>query len=297
MKSRPPRIALIILTYRFPEITLRCLESLSSSKSENPFTIFLINNYPEDGSGGVLQEGLSSTGMETRYIEAPRNLGFTGGMNLGIRTALKENFSHLVLLNNDTTVRSDFGHNLQKEIEQWPNDVLAGLVLDAVTHLPSANIAIVTPWTQQIKNIFSTEYDGEVDVVSGCFAIFPVEVFRQVGLFFEPYFMYREDFELCLRVKRAGFIIRCCPSMVVFHEVSASSGKVGVPTYYYAIRNQTHAILRHASFVHKLAYLGYMFFLLLYKLRQPRIFLVLCAAMRDAFLNRLGVRYSLSSQS
>jgi GT2 family glycosyltransferase len=282
-----PRTALVLLTYKATAMTLECLESLAKS-GPDAFTVFLVNNHPQDESGVILIRALESSGLPHRYIESPVNGGFSGGMNLGIRAALAEDFSHIGVLNNDTTVSPDFGSRLLHEISRHPGAVLAGSIVDAATGLPSHGIGVIEPRTLQVRHVFEIDYAGKVDFVSGCFLVAPSGVWNRVGIFRDDYFMYAEDVELSLRLKKADVPIVYCPSLTIRHQGGASADKSQMPKDYYRMRNQTHSILLHGSRAQKSLYFGYLALLLIYKLRNPPIFMQFVRGIRDAVRGRLG---------
>ncbi len=64
----------------------------------------------------------------------------------------------------------------------------------------------------------------EVDFISGCGMLLRREVLEQVGMFSPEYFLYYEDLDLCLRVKKSGWQIACVTGAKMWHAVSLSSG-------------------------------------------------------------------------
>jgi GT2 family glycosyltransferase len=71
----------------------------------------------------------------------------------------------------------------------------------------------------------------EPDWVGFCAVVVRREVIERVGLLDEQYFMYYEDIDYCMRVRRGGFTIRYCPEARVVHLLGGSSGitsKAGV---------------------------------------------------------------------
>lgn len=56
---------------------------------------------------------------DVKIIKSNDNLGFAGGNNIGMRRSLEENAEYVLLLNNDTVVKSDFlNHLVDKAIEE-----------------------------------------------------------------------------------------------------------------------------------------------------------------------------------
>ncbi|MDB5105737.1 MAG: hypothetical protein JWP91_3426 [Fibrobacteres bacterium] len=285
-----PSIALVLLNYRYPEYTLACLESLRAAGAEG-FKIFIVNNYASDGSGAALRGFLEGSGLDGEYLEPGRNLGYTGGMNLGIRTALDQGIPHIIIMNNDVLASPAFTREALAAAKAHPNDVIAGSVLDFDTGKPSFNIGRITPFRSYVENIWDADYRGPLDFVSGCLMLVPAEVFRRVGLFDDQYFMYREDLDFCMRLKRNGVLIRSWPEMRLRHKVSSSSDRSRFPKEYYAMRNQVHIILNKARPMQKAAFLLFLGPLLIYKLKSPPIFAQCVRGVRDAFLGRMGKRH------
>lgn len=280
-------IACILINYRFPEDTLACLRSLSASGAE-AFKVFLVNNFPGDGSGAPLQAYLRESGMAFRYFEPGENLGYTGGMNLGIEAALAEDIPTVLVLNNDTVLAPDFSAQALAAVRAHPDEVIAGCVLDSETGRPSHNIGRLSPWTGLVRDIFDRGYSGDIDFVSGCMMFVPAKVFRAVGLFDDRYFMYREDFDFCLRLRDHKVGIRYVPSIVVEHKVSSSTDRTGTPKEYYRMRNQTHILLERGPIPQKSLYFLFIMCLLAFKLRHPRVFLQFLRGIRDALAGKLG---------
>lgn len=285
-----PRIAVIVLTYRYTDLTLRCLASMAPSAQG--LHLVLVDNDPTDADAERLKAGLQATGADWRYLPSPVNGGFSGGMNLGMRAALEAGFTHVALLNNDTVVAPDFGIRLREETERFPHDVLAGTVLDETTGLPSFNVGHLSRWTLEVRHDLSPVPKEPFDFVSGCFVVLPAEVLRRVGLFHEDYFMYSEDTELSLRLKRAGVRLRHRPSIIVKHRTGSSADRDQAPKQYYQIRNHARLVLERGTPLQRLVYGLRMSAALVNQLRRPKVFGTLFSALRDALAGRLGPRPS-----
>ncbi len=284
-------IACVTINYKNPEDTIQCIESIVVSGSSS-FKIFLINNYSEDGSGDVLKKYLLKSGIRFSYLEPPENLGFTGGVNLGIENAITENFEHILLLNNDTVVAENFTGEVINAFEKYPGEVIAGQVLDYSTGRPSYNVGHIYPLTGHVHETFATDYKNGIDFVSGCLMLIPISAIKTVGSFDNRYFMYREDFDFCIRLKKAGIKIRFCPDISIRHKVSSSSKRSKTPVEYYRIRNQTHIVFRQAKPLQKVFYTFFLGAMLLYKIfRRPTLFAQAFLGIKDALIGRLGKQH------
>ena len=100
---RQPKVSIIILTWNSYDVTRDCL--LSLRKIDYPaFEVVLVDNGSVDGSGKKLAQDFP----EVRVILNEKNLGFTGGNNVGMRDVLARGTDYLLLLNNDTIVAPNF---------------------------------------------------------------------------------------------------------------------------------------------------------------------------------------------
>lgn len=285
-----PPVDCILVNYRNPEDTVACIESLAAS-DPGAFRILLVNNHAADGSEKPLRAALEASGMGYAYLDPGRNLGFTGGVNLGLAKALEGDAGHVMLLNNDTVVAPDFAARVKEAVAEHPGDVIAGLITEFDTGAVSWNIGRFSRVTGQVIHIFDADYRGEVEFVSGGLMIVPAGVWRRLGGFDDRYFMYCEDMDFCIRLKRAGVRIRFRPAIRVRHKTSSSTTRSGTPKEYYRIRNQTHIALRYGGIGRKAANLAFLLLMMPYKLvRRPALFAQAFLGARDALAGRLGQR-------
>ena len=181
-------------------------------------------------------------------LEAGRNLGFSGGMNLGIREALRRGADAVLLVNSDAIVPPDCVGTLERCIaadagrgHRRPAPAIAsGSRLHRVggndlqpSHRPHAPPAR--------RRTASAPGDGyrpaAIDGVSGCVMLIRREVFDAVGLLDEDYFFSFEDLDFCLRARRAGYATAIEPAATAYHEGSRSIGSDSPRRLYFAARN------------------------------------------------------------
>ena len=95
---------IIIVNYRAARMTAEAVESLRECPEFAEATVVIVDNGSGDGS----LEALRRDCADCVILDAGANLGFSGGNNIGIRYALSHGAKWILLLNNDTLVRSDF---------------------------------------------------------------------------------------------------------------------------------------------------------------------------------------------
>ena len=61
----------------------------------------------------------------------------------------------------------------------------------------------------------------------------------------ESYFLYREETDWCLKMRKSGWKLVCCPAAEVWHKQGASIGYKSVLHDYYSVRNMLFLLHKH----------------------------------------------------
>lgn len=164
-----------------------------------------------------------------RVIGDGRNLGYSAGANLGMKEAFGMGALWVVICNQDLFVTP-------KAVESL------------VTTLATTSIGIAGPFAGGLDpNRMTTILPSEkADYITGsCIAIHKT-VYETIGNFYEPYFLYYEEVDYCVRAKRKGFAITHLPVDGIIHEENNMLGNNTLAHQYYLSRN-------HLLIVKKLA--------------------------------------------
>jgi GT2 family glycosyltransferase len=239
------KIAVIILNWNSCEHTRNCINSLNDSTSEN-IDIILIDNASEDGSGEKLRNEFN----EIIYLQASKNLGFSGGNNFGIHFALENQYDYIMMLNNDVYVDQNFIYHLKQYLDLHSG---TGAIQPLIYYHPERDKI----WNGGgfFNRLFAKSYsnrtfDGnldptEIDWISGCAFMVRASVLRETGLLNEKYFAYHEDVDLSLRIRQAGHKLMLIPRSVIYHIGGGSSNSIekqkegyqSSAVHYFNIRN------------------------------------------------------------
>ncbi len=226
------KVSVIILHFGDISTTKSSIESLEKFKKKYS-NLIVVNNDP--------QIDIQSTELSDKnrvLINSGKNLGFAGGVNLGIKHALSKNSSHIAIINNDTSISSDF---LSPVLDVMQNDKKIGIAAPLIQFQENGKKQF--DYGGSISNLIGrTIHDNrktaanklvkEVDYVSGCCMIIKREVFEKIGYFDEKFFLYYEDTDFCLRAKAAGFKVVVVPEVQINHQLSKTVGiKSGVKLY------------------------------------------------------------------
>jgi hypothetical protein len=247
-----PRVAAVVLNWNALEETLACLGSLAASDWPGLTTIAVDNASSQDISAAV-----SESFPEAVVIRNPANLGFAGGMNVGLRRALALGADYVLLLNNDTLVDAAMVRLLVQAAEAHPDagivcpvvlwrdapDVVlsAGLRCDLRRGYQGRAIAMGERVTDALTSVRA------VDAPSGAAMLVSADVVRRIGMLDEQLFLYGEDVEWSQRMLRHGLRVYVAADARLWHGLSVSSGGAFSPVgAYYQTRNSFVVCARYA---------------------------------------------------
>ncbi len=198
-----------------------CLDALQRQTCRD-FDILVVDNGSTDGSA----EWLKSRGIPTLCLD--HNTGFSGAVNAGIRAV---STPYVLLLNNDTEAEPEFVGELLASIRRSRRIFAVTSKMIQMYHRElmddAGDMFCLMGWAyQRGVGRSSRGYNREREVFSACAgaAIYRREVFEEIGLFDERHFAYLEDLDVSYRAKICGYHIRYCPSAVVYHVGSGTSG-------------------------------------------------------------------------
>ncbi len=232
------KVSVVILNFKVKDELLKCLDSVKRSDYDS-LEIIVVDNSSGDG----LEEELK-TSLNIEFIQTGKNLGYSGGNNVGIKAAIKNHADYILVLNPDTLVKKDTISKMVKGLEKYDAGVVcpkiyfedgktiwyAGKDFDKLNVLGKHR-----GLDQQDKGQFDQEVETEAN---GAAMLVKQEVFEKVGLFDERFFLYLEDSDFSLRVKESGFKIMYIPSAVVIHKNAKSTGLGSSLQDYFITRNR-----------------------------------------------------------
>jgi GT2 family glycosyltransferase len=271
-------VTVVIPTWNGKHLLDDCLRSLQTQTQEIA-EIIVVDNGSHDGTAEYLEE----TWPNVTVICNPRNLGFAGGVNIGIRAA-KTPF--VALLNNDAVADQHWIEMLMKRISSEPK---TGIVTSKMRR--SGNVtrplfdstgdfyySCGRAWPRGRDEQDTGQYDNPEEVfgASGGASLYRKEMLDQIGLFDERFFAYYEDIDISFRARLAGWSVWYEPKAIVVHEVGATSGG-GLSAFsrYHSVKNFWFTFLKNMPTRLFWKYLPFYLFLQLVflasSMRQPRL--------------------------
>jgi len=249
-----PKVSIIILNWNGLEDTIKCLESLKKITYPN-YDIVVVDNASSGNDVEVLREKF---GDYVYMIENDKNYGFAEGCNIGMRYALAKGTDYIFLLNNDTTVARDFLAELVKIAE---SDERIGILGPKIYLYDEPNViweagAKINWWTGGIsiygdREVDIGQYDkvAERDLLSGAALLIKARVLERISLLDTGFFFGYEDYDFCIRARKAGFRVVFVPSAKIWHK--AAKARNQLPAYHETLRQVMAA---HGIFGIKMRY-------------------------------------------
>jgi len=207
------RVAAIILNFNGGRGLLEALKALFESSSIP--TVYIVDNASTDDSAHEAVRHYPAI----RLIKNEKNLGFAGGMNIGLRQALIDGAEYFWLLNDDAVAEPTALEELLRATRRRPE---AGLWSPAIYEMNGT-----TPWflggrvsyfrmrTEHLQKKMSQKSDISSEFLTGCALFIGRPTLETCGLLDEHYFLYYEDAEYSLRAKRNGWL----PTVVLSSRV------------------------------------------------------------------------------
>ena len=271
---------LSIITINYDRLKDTC-ELIDSIPFNNEMEVIVVDNASKEDEASIIAERYP----QVKVIRSPRNLGFAGGNNLGIKEA-KGKF--ILLINNDTYFKE---FNIESLIQRLESSDRIGVVCPKLRFawgnnpIQYAGYTPLSPITVRNQAIgFGEEDRGQYDTAHptpyahGAAMLIKREAIDKVGLMPECFFLYYEELDWSMMFTRAGYEIWYDPACTVYHKESQTTGQNSPLRTYYITRNRLLFVKRN--------YQGFNKFL-------SYIYLIGIVATRDIIKYTLQGRFDL----
>ena len=245
-----PVVSVIVVNYRGAEDTVTCLRALAADLDypSDKLQLICVDNASGDGGAALIRAAVPTA----EVVEAPANLGFAGGCNLGAQRATG---SVLAFLNNDARPHPDWARAAVRVLREEPT---VGAVASKVLDWDGKDIDFVDGgltwfgmgYTRHAGTPDNGSHDVSRDVLFGTGSALFVRagVYRELGGFDERFFMFYEDVDLGWRMNLRGWRVRYEPASLTFHRHHASMSSIDHSRELYLLeRNALAALYKNFS--------------------------------------------------
>lgn len=244
-------VYVVLVNYNGMPYLEEFMHSLEGQTYKN-YKVVFVDSGSSDGSAMWFKRKYP----QHKAFLAAKNVGYVRGCNIGMRYARKKGADYVLLLNIDTILED----NLLEELVKY-----------------SRGVAVTTPKIYSTRDKVNIWYAGGtidyekgtnvhfhderlerggdspahcIDFASGCCMLIPKRVLQTVGGFDEKFYMYYDDVDLCIRLKKANIRLYYISSTSLWHKVGGSYGGIrSVLTEYYCARNRLYFIRKHKDLI------------------------------------------------
>lgn len=232
-------VLIIILNFNGWKETIFCIDTVLKQNYKN-FHILLIDNGSKDKSLKKLDS--FNDHVHITFKKEPINLGFAGGVNIGIKKAINEKYKYTVLLNNDAIITEDWLSLLVNSLQKTDASAVTGLLLDKTgkriesTGDAYSNFGLPFP-KQRDEDVSKAAESGYIFGGTAGASVYKTSLFEDIGLFDETFFAYFEDTDINYRAQLAGHTFYYEKLAIAYHNHGTTSSKMPGFTVYQTFKN------------------------------------------------------------
>lgn len=263
--GRPPRLDVVVVSYRCRAAVLRCLDALASKETIDGLGAVSVH-VVDNGSGDGTVEAIRREHPAARVTALPENRGFAAAANVGFRAARGE---LVLLLNPDVRLTPSALASLVRHLAEHPEVGVVGprlLQPDGRTQgacgMSPSRLGLVLrtfgvagvcfrhgPFRgdERLPYFVFPDAPKAVDLLVGAVWLMRREVLEQIGELDERYFLYGEDLDWCRRARAAGVTIVHHPGIEAAHEQGASASRAPLTSLEHFHRSSVRYHVAHEA--------------------------------------------------
>lgn len=262
-------LSIITINYNGQKDTCELIESLPLE--DKSIEVIVVDNASAQDEATIIEERYP----QVKIIRSKKNLGFAGGNNLGIKAAKGK---YLFFLNNDTLLKPQTS-DIRSLISRLETSPKIGMVCPKIRFtwgnqlIQFAGYTPLTPITMRNKAIGCGDVDhGQYNTphptpyAHGAAMIVKREAIEKAGLMPECYFLYYEELDWSMKIRRAGYDIWYEPACTIFHKESQTTGQNSPLRTYYITRNRLLFAQRNQQAMAK--YITYLYLISIVAIRD-----------------------------
>jgi GT2 family glycosyltransferase len=215
MKNKQSEITIVIVSYNTADLIEDCLDSILSNDGLN-MEIFVVDNASNDESVSLVKKKYPMV----HIVANTENLGFAAANNQVLPQCKGK---YVFFLNPDTKVMSDTFSEAILFMDANPSIGLAGTKVINPDGTLQWSVSYKYPG-QRYKAIELSDLPGNIACVLGASMIARLKIIKRIGGFDNVFFLYGEDQDLCLRIRKLGYEIGYIDSATVVHYGGQSEG-------------------------------------------------------------------------
>jgi GT2 family glycosyltransferase len=255
-----------IVNYNTKKNLKLCIDSIFQNPPRCDYRVVIMDNNSKDGSKNFLKKIREKN---IKIILSKKNIGFGAACN---RIAKTQNSSYILFLNPDVEIKKN---SIDKLLNFLKKNEKVGLVTGKLL-FPNGSLQLscrkfptilrvlfgresvlrkIFPNNAVSREFLMTDFDYNKvqypDCVRGAVMLFKTEVFKKIGGFDEKFFLFFEDTDICLRLRKMGDEIVYLPEAIFYHSLGESTKKekiktkitINVSMFHYIKKNMNYNFL------------------------------------------------------
>ena len=260
-------IELSIITVNYNGLKDTCALIDTIPFDEYSLEVIVVDNASKEDEASTI----SARYPQVKVIRSEKNLGFAGGNNLGIRAAQGK---YLYFINNDTVLyreeREAGKDAFRSLIDRLESSDKIGMVCQKIRFawddapIQFAGYTPLSSVTLRNRSIgFGEKDNGQYNTphstpyAHGAAMMVKREAIERAGLMPEDYFLYYEELDWSMMIRRAGYQIWYEPAATIYHKESQATGQNSPLRTYYITRNRLLFVKRNVQSAEK--FLSYLY--------------------------------------
>ncbi len=222
----PETVAVVIVTFNRADLLERCLAALGEMV-RRPEAVYVVDNASTDGTAVLLERLRGRGDLPLRVITPSENLGGAGGFHLGMAQAHRDGWDRVWLMDDDVAPAPECLAVLMAHpgpaLMAVREDLSGAICEKAAISFDLRHARHVRPKREMVQDRYPrrAEMPAEVELHNVAFEGFMVrrEVVQRVGLPDPGFFIFYDDVDYALRVRRAGFPILALRDAVLVRQL------------------------------------------------------------------------------
>jgi len=225
--GQPPLVTVVIVTYRSVGVVDAALRALRRGREEGFLHCVVIDNQSPDGTA----DAVARDHPWVELIRSPQNLGYGRGCNLGFERVTTP---YVLFMNPDVVFAAGEIQRLVRFMEAHPS---AGMAAPATlvsggqyqhaggvaTPVSLCRATVGLSWSSSFRRVEPGLEPFMTDWLCGAIMLLPTAVVRELGGFDPRFFLYFEETDLCVRVRRSGRELWAVGEVTAQHAGGASA--------------------------------------------------------------------------
>ena len=255
MLTDNPKLSIIIVSFNVCSYLIDCLQSIFDSTNGIDYEIIVVDNASCDNSVEAVKQSFPNV----KLITNKENVGFANANNQGYEEAKGD---YILLLNPDTIVKQNAIHST---LDFLQTKAKAGMVAcrllnadnslqKSVYNFPSISHNLLSAFL--VDRFFNSHYQQttyymkqphKIDYACGAFLMIKKRALGDMTLLSPDFFMYSEEKELALRLKKGGWDTYFVPFGEIIHYGGASTSQLPIEMFIELYRSNIKFFVNHYS--------------------------------------------------